>query len=122
MRPQETLGTRIRQARLARGWKQEEFAERIGVSPTTVVNWETDNKPPGRKNMLRLSEELQVSIDWLAGGQERETTSGHLPEDQAPATGARVRRARQTERDVLVQRLDEVLERLERIERALRDR
>ena len=38
----ETIGRRIAELRDARGWSQEELAERLHVSRQTVSNWETE--------------------------------------------------------------------------------
>jgi transcriptional regulator with XRE-family HTH domain len=38
--------TRIREARDARGWTQDELAERLGVSRAVVSRWENGHTPP----------------------------------------------------------------------------
>jgi transcriptional regulator with XRE-family HTH domain len=48
---------------------QAHIAERLGVSPTIVTNWETGKNPPW-KNLEGLAEVLDVSIDWLVRGRE----------------------------------------------------
>jgi transcriptional regulator with XRE-family HTH domain len=39
--PAETFRTRIRKARIARGWGQREVARMMGVAPSIVCQWET---------------------------------------------------------------------------------
>ena len=40
------ISKRIREAREARGWTQEEFAQRIGSTPDTVADWESGARDP----------------------------------------------------------------------------
>ncbi len=45
----QTLGEKIRKARMDKGLLQRELAEQIGVTEDTVINWEIrDIKPVGR--------------------------------------------------------------------------
>ncbi|MEU5979619.1 helix-turn-helix transcriptional regulator [Streptomyces sp. NPDC047315] len=44
--PQAALGARLRSTREALGWKQKDFAERVGYSPTQVSHLETGRKMP----------------------------------------------------------------------------
>ncbi|GGN54835.1 transcriptional regulator [Streptomyces kronopolitis] len=44
--PREAFGARLRSSREARGWTQEELAERLGYSSTHVSAVETGRKPP----------------------------------------------------------------------------
>ena len=41
-----TLGDVIRQQRRARKWSQHELAAKLGVSPTTISNWEIGHSYP----------------------------------------------------------------------------
>ncbi|MCF3174588.1 helix-turn-helix domain-containing protein [Streptomyces sioyaensis] len=44
--PREAFGARLRSSREARGWTQEELAERMGYSSTHISAVETGRKPP----------------------------------------------------------------------------
>lgn len=48
MAPIDTLGTRIRAARLAKQLSQQQLAERIGITRAAVAKWET-----GASNSIR---------------------------------------------------------------------
>lgn len=48
-----SLGQRIRAARLALNLTQEAFAERVGVSPLTVIRWEQDRRIPRGSEVQR---------------------------------------------------------------------
>jgi len=60
----ETTGSRIRAARERAGLLQQELADLVGVTRTTVGNWESDLHPPRGKmgkirEILRLDEHLR---------------------------------------------------------------
>jgi transcriptional regulator with XRE-family HTH domain len=64
-------GARIRAARRERGWTQDELAEEVGVSRSAVAQWETDRAGQIRDNLARISEALQVSVEYLLYGEDR---------------------------------------------------
>jgi transcriptional regulator with XRE-family HTH domain len=64
-------GARIRAARRERGWSQDDLAAEVGVSRSAVAQWETDRAGQIRANLARVSEALQVSIEYLLYGEER---------------------------------------------------
>lgn len=49
------FAARLRELRAATGLKPTEVAEAIGVSPTTVYNWETGVSAPSVENLFRLA-------------------------------------------------------------------
>jgi transcriptional regulator with XRE-family HTH domain len=71
----ESIGERIKKARLQNGLSQVELAEAANVSQPTVANWETGSHAPRQPALLKLAEILNSSPQWfLAGGVE---TNGH---------------------------------------------
>lgn len=58
---------RMSDTRRAKGWTQWEFAEMLGVQPTSVVYWETDRRKPRVDILVEIAKLLQVSTDWLLG-------------------------------------------------------
>ncbi|MCR4297841.1 MAG: helix-turn-helix domain-containing protein [Gallionella sp.] len=60
---------RIKQARLERGWSQEELARRMSVTQPSVAEWESGRKAPHMKNLMRLAKLLGVAIEWLSTGR-----------------------------------------------------
>ena len=64
-----TLGEKIREARQACGFSQEEFAEKMSVSRSAVAKWETDKGVPDIDNLKALAALLNVSIDFLLDGE-----------------------------------------------------
>ena len=50
----ESFGTLLRRFRVARGWTQEELAERAAVSPRAIVNWENGTTLRPQREPVRL--------------------------------------------------------------------
>ena len=63
-----TLGERIRYERKKRGLSQEELAEILNVSRQAKTKWETDRGIPDIVNLIRISEEFEISLDELIKG------------------------------------------------------
>ncbi len=57
----ETLGSRIKRLRNARGFTMRGLAEMVGVSKPTLWKWEGDQVRPRHETMQRLASELDVS-------------------------------------------------------------
>ena len=62
------IGNRIRQYRSARGWNQEDLAEKAFVSRQTISNWENDKSYPDLQSLLLLGSLFGVSLDQLVKG------------------------------------------------------
>lgn len=59
---------RLRKARRDKDMSQKQLAERIGVSATTLTNYETGkSKLPCADTLLSIAKVLDISIDWLLG-------------------------------------------------------
>ena len=61
----KALGERIRETRKERGLTQLELAEKVRISPTYMSEIELGKSNFGVETLIRISEELQVSTDWL---------------------------------------------------------
>ncbi|WP_206502656.1 helix-turn-helix domain-containing protein [Streptomyces chrestomyceticus] len=68
--PQAAYGARLRSAREARGWKQDELAERVGYSGRHISAVETGRKPP----TLRFSRALDAAFGLAGSGESFERT------------------------------------------------
>ncbi len=64
-----TFGDRLGLAREAMGLTQAELAERIGVRPATVRNWEDDRSEPRANKLQMLAGLLNAPLVWLMSGQ-----------------------------------------------------
>lgn len=67
----------IRRAREAKGLSQKEIAISLGVSNPTVSDWERGVKTPAGKNLKKLADLLNCTIDFLLGIAES-SSSGAL--------------------------------------------
>ena len=60
-----TFGEKLKTARLAAGYTQEELAARLTVSRAAIAKWESDRGMPDITNLKALAEVLRVSTDYL---------------------------------------------------------
>lgn len=95
-----TIGQRIRDARVARGWTQLDLALRAGTSLGTVSRWER-GKPPPVRELIRLASVLEIDVHQLV----------------ADPPGVTDPIARE-----ILEKLDDALRRLARLEAAVADR
>lgn len=74
-----TIGEKILNMRKARGWSQEELAERIGVSRQAVSRWEADSAKPDADRIIAICDLFGMSADYLlrdmAAGERTERVS-----------------------------------------------
>jgi transcriptional regulator with XRE-family HTH domain len=49
----------------SKGVKQNWLAQRIGVSAVTISNWVKEKSHPSKKNLIKLSEVLNVHLNDL---------------------------------------------------------
>ena len=73
MKPSQTLdlvptGERIREARRARGWTQDDLARTVGVSRSAVAQWETGRAGQLRGNIARIARVLEADVEFLLYG------------------------------------------------------
>jgi len=50
----------------SKGVKQNWLAQKIGVSTVTMSNWVKEKSHPSKKNLIKLSEVLNVHLNDLA--------------------------------------------------------
>lgn len=65
------LGDRIKEARKAKGLKQEELADLIGAKNTSVSGWENNEHRPSIDLITKMSEVLEVKVSWLLEENEK---------------------------------------------------
>ncbi len=64
------MGKRIAARRKALGITQEEIAEKLDVSTQMISNLECGKKAIRLQNLVKLSEILNISIDYLLTGKQ----------------------------------------------------
>ena len=81
-----TLGRRIAALRREKELKQDELAEKLGVSAQAVSKWENDQTCPDISILPLLAKTLGVSVDeLLSGKQESAPAVQILPENKRKA-------------------------------------
>lgn len=81
-----TLGRRIAALRREKELKQDELAEKLGVSAQAVSKWENDQTCPDISLLPLLAKTLGVSVDeLLSGKQESAPAVQILPENKRKA-------------------------------------
>lgn len=84
----ETLGSRIKRLRNARGFTMRGLAEKVGVSKPTLWKWEGDQVRPRHETMQRLAEELTVSELELVYGAPGLGEAAAIAEEDWAASGS----------------------------------
>lgn len=64
------LGERISNARVAKGYSQNQFANRLGVQKSTLKNWENDRTSPRSNRLNQIAGILDIPLVWLLAGAE----------------------------------------------------
>jgi len=65
----ETLGTRLKALRKNKKITQQQVADAIGVSKTSVIYWEKDENLPKHDSLMALARVLGVTSDYLLNGK-----------------------------------------------------
>lgn len=67
----------IRSYRKALGMTQAELAEKLGLAPNTLSQYETGKREPDMDTLSRLADALEVSVDELLGRERPNKTPSH---------------------------------------------
>lgn len=67
----ETLGTRLKALRKEKKLTQQQIADFIGVSKTSVIYWEKGETVPKHESLMSLAKVLNTSADWLLSGKSQ---------------------------------------------------
>ncbi len=111
----ETLGGRVRRARVEAGLGLRELARRLGKTPSYLSDIENDRRVPSEEVLRALSRELPVEFDELMGlaGRFGEEAARYLKRTPAAAKlFRRISASRLGEQD-----LAELLQRAEQLSR-----
>jgi len=65
----ETLGSRLKTLRKKKKLTQQQIAEAIGVSKTSVIYWEKDDNVPKHESLTALAAVLAVDTNYLLYGK-----------------------------------------------------
>ncbi|MDC4314358.1 helix-turn-helix domain-containing protein [Acinetobacter baumannii] len=74
----ETLGTRLKNQRKSKKLTQQQVADAIGVSKTSVIYWEKDENLPKHDSLMALAQILGVTSDYLLHGKESNSLDNNV--------------------------------------------
>ena len=60
-----SIGHNIRELRIKKGLTQRELAKLLGCAQTTVAGWESLERLPRKNSLVKLTEILKVTLDYL---------------------------------------------------------
>lgn len=86
-----TIGQKIMSMRKARGWSQEELAERIGVTRQAVSRWEADSSKPDAEKIIAVCDLFGVSADYLLRESYQGEEGSAAAADKTTALGKFIR-------------------------------
>jgi len=73
-----SFGSRLKELRKEAHLTQTDFGSAIGVSSTTISQYESDDRFPEQKTLIRICQQLSVSSDYLLGlSNVRETLKNY---------------------------------------------
>jgi methanogenic corrinoid protein MtbC1 len=61
------FATRLKELRVAAQLRQKDLADALGVAQTTIANYEQGARFPDEKNLRRIADHFNVSLDYLMG-------------------------------------------------------
>lgn len=64
------MADRIQHLRKAKGFSQEDLADKVGVSRQAVSKWESGQSTPDPEKIILMSELFEVTTDYLLKGTE----------------------------------------------------
>ena len=70
-----TFGAKLKHARQEKGLTQMQLADLIGVSKSTLANYETDNREPDMFKIKKILSVLVISSDYLLGVEKQSSPS-----------------------------------------------
>lgn len=73
---------RIAEARISRGWSQEQLAQAIGTTQQTIQRWETGQTDPQVGKIEAISAALGVTLSYLLGVGDVEYDTSKLAADE----------------------------------------
>lgn len=74
----ETLGTRLKNQRKSKKLTQQQVADAIGVSKTSVIYWEKDENLPKHDSLMALAKVLGITSDYLLYGKESDSLNKNV--------------------------------------------
>ena len=67
------MNNRIRELRKSRGLTMKQLGDVLGLTESTISQYENDKRQPDYETLLRLSEYFGVSVGYILGAEEEKT-------------------------------------------------
>ena len=64
---------RLKELRKKSNFTQVEVAEKLGISQPADASWERGVKKPTQENLIKISQVLNVTVDYLLGNSEEKS-------------------------------------------------
>ena len=61
------VGKRLKEIRMKRGMSQQKLGDLIGVTKVSICGYENGTRVPTIDNLIKLSDALNVTVDYLLG-------------------------------------------------------
>ncbi|MDM8365001.1 helix-turn-helix domain-containing protein [Bacillus thuringiensis] len=61
------IGDRVKKMRIAKGWKQDELGERVGLKKATISLIENNRRGRGERSVSKFAEVFDCTSDYLLG-------------------------------------------------------
>lgn len=103
----DKMKLRIKKARKERGLTQRQLGSMLDIASTNISFWEQGINKPSTRNLKKLADALNVSIDWLEHG-DKNAGPEYIPPANAWVLSNDVDLSSELYRDIMVPRLDEV--------------
>lgn len=71
-----SIGARVKQARILKGFSLRALAEQVGVSAQAISKYERDLDTPGSSVLIRIAKALDVKLDYFYRTVQVEVTAG----------------------------------------------
>lgn len=75
---QKIFAQRLEELRDERGWNQSDLAEKAGLTPSAISQFESGGREPRFSSIVKLAHALEVSPAYLAGLEEYETQDAEM--------------------------------------------
>lgn len=82
-----SVAARIAAARRQAGWSQHRLAAAVGAAQTTVSSWERGRTEPGREDVRRIAEALEIPVARLELDRAERAGAGDGGPASAPLVG-----------------------------------
>jgi transcriptional regulator with XRE-family HTH domain len=69
------IATRIKEARKVLNMSQGELAEKAGLTPSAISQFESGDRAPSYESLTKLSTALKVDLNFLSGKDESNESS-----------------------------------------------